>query len=42
MKIITTVTTILVIGALGFLATTWLSPGNIPLDLSDEDYHLYL
>ncbi|WP_255478638.1 hypothetical protein [Rufibacter sp. XAAS-G3-1] len=42
MKTITTISSVLVIGVLGFLATSWLSPGNISLDLSDEDIHLYL
>ncbi|MFD1753789.1 hypothetical protein ACFSC6_01145 [Rufibacter sediminis] len=42
MKTITAISSLVLIGVLGFYATTWLSPGNIPLDLSDEDIHLYL
>ncbi|WP_262707490.1 hypothetical protein [Rufibacter latericius] len=42
MKTIATISSILIIGVLGIYATTWLSPGNIPLDLSEEDIHLYL
>ncbi|MFA1770442.1 hypothetical protein ACD591_04000 [Rufibacter glacialis] len=42
MKKITTISSLLLLGALGFLATTWLTPGNLHVDLSDEDFHLYL
>ncbi|WP_262886151.1 hypothetical protein [Nibribacter ruber] len=43
MKSISTISSILILGVLGVLATSWLSTeDNIIIDLSDEDYHLYL
>ncbi|WP_262897355.1 hypothetical protein [Rufibacter psychrotolerans] len=42
MKKISTISSLLILGALGLLATTLLTPGNLDVDLSDEDIHLYL
>jgi hypothetical protein len=43
MKAISTISSILVLGVIGVLATSWLATeDNIIIDLSDEDYHLYL
>jgi len=42
MKKLTTISSLLVIGTLGFLVRAWITPETIHLDLSDEDIHLYL
>ncbi|MBA9079401.1 MULTISPECIES: hypothetical protein [Rufibacter] len=42
MKTISTLSSLLVIGALGILASTWLSTPDLSIDLSDEETHLYL
>ncbi|WP_255430343.1 hypothetical protein [Rufibacter sp. LB8] len=42
MKTFSALSSILVLGIVGALATTWLAPEKITLDLSDEDIHLYL
>ncbi|MGV3639702.1 MAG: hypothetical protein ACO1NZ_04225 [Adhaeribacter sp.] len=42
MKKITTLSSLLVLGTLGLLVKTWISPEDIHLNLSEEDIHLYL
>jgi hypothetical protein len=42
MKKITTLSSLLLLGTLGFLVKTWISPEDIHLNLAEEDIHLYL
>ncbi|WP_262714320.1 hypothetical protein [Adhaeribacter soli] len=42
MKKFAAISSLLVLGTVGFLVTSWLSPGEITLNFADEDYHLYL
>ncbi|MGV3504884.1 MAG: hypothetical protein ACO1O1_14335 [Adhaeribacter sp.] len=42
MKKITTISSLLVLGTLGLLVSTWISPEDLHLNLADEDIHLYL
>ncbi len=42
MKTFSTLSSLLVIGALGFLATAWFTSEELNLDMSEEDIHLYL
>jgi hypothetical protein len=42
MKKYAALSSLIVLGTVGLLVTAWLNPGEIRLDFSDEDYHLYL
>lgn len=42
MKKIITLSSLLLLGALGLWVKTWINPGDIPLNLADEDIDLYL
>jgi hypothetical protein len=39
---LTTLSSLLVLGTLGLLVKTWITPDDIHLSLADEDIHLYL
>ncbi|WP_281172378.1 hypothetical protein [Adhaeribacter aquaticus] len=42
MKKIATLSSILVLGTLGYFVKVWVTPEDIQLNLLDEDIHLYL
>ena len=42
MKKIATISSFLLLGTIGFFVSNARSAGNINLDYSDEDFHLYL
>ncbi|MGV3538680.1 MAG: hypothetical protein ACO1OQ_02655 [Rufibacter sp.] len=42
MKTLSTLSSLLVLGALGILASSWYSHTDLSVDLSDEEAYLYL
>ncbi|WP_347159105.1 hypothetical protein [Pontibacter chitinilyticus] len=43
MKRLTTLSSLLLLGTtVGLLVKNWLAPGNLQIDLREEEYHLYL
>lgn len=42
MKKFTTLSSLLVLGTVGYLVTIWMTPEDINLNFAEEDIHLYL